>query len=129
MSSPMPTREQILSAISAVRDQRSFLQKLLAETLDWPIAESAGIPSDLGYGWSEDDLRTQGLDQRVLGGQIWQLQLIGNQPWGIFLVEFKDAKIYKSDLRKILRGLVPSRRRDPMSAAWKHTNLLFICTT
>ena len=89
----MPTAQQILAAVSAVRDQRTFLQKLLAETLEWPIPETVDISSDLGYGWSEDDLRTQGLDQRVLGGQIWQLNLIGNQPWGIFLVEFKDAKV------------------------------------
>ncbi len=32
-------------------------------------------------------------------------------------------------LRQVLRGLVPSRRRDPSLQAWHHEHLLFICTT
>src|SRR5205085_7625441 len=50
------------------------------------------------------------------------------QPWGVFLLEFTNGKIYRSVLRQVLRGLVPSRRRDPSLTAWHHENLLFLCT-
>ena len=51
------------------------------------------------------------------------------QPWGVFLVEFADEQIYRTALRQILRGLVPSRRKHAGLAAWQHENLLFLCTT
>jgi hypothetical protein len=31
-------------------------------------------------------------------------------------------------VRQVLRGLVPSRARDPRLAAWRREHLLFICT-
>jgi hypothetical protein len=54
---------------------------------------------------------------------------VPGQPWGMFLVEFADIQPYRTSLRQILSGLVPSRQRDPALQSWGHENLLFICTT
>ncbi|MGE0883663.1 MAG: TaqI-like C-terminal specificity domain-containing protein [Blastocatellales bacterium] len=52
-----------------------------------------------------------------------------DQPWGVFLIEFNDAKLYRTALRQVLRGLVPNRRKDSSLKSWQHDNLLFICAT
>ena len=67
---------------------------------------------------------------RLQGGTVRQLRpFVPGRPWGIFLVEFADTQVYRTALRQILRGLVPSRRRDPSLQSWQHENLLFICAT
>jgi hypothetical protein len=55
--------------------------------------------------------------------------MVEGQPWGVFLVEFADAQVYRTALRQVLRGLVPSRRRDSSLPAWQHENLLFLCAS
>jgi type I restriction-modification system DNA methylase subunit len=135
----MPTPAQIEAALSRVTDQASFLQKLLIETLDWPADETIERVADIAYGWSDDDLRSQGMVRGQLQeGQVWQFQPFrADQPWGIFLLQFNRADLFGSRggltgatgvLRKVLRGLVPSRRRDPALKAWQREHLLFICT-
>ncbi len=126
----MPTSQSIQQAITQVTDQKSFLRGLLADTLEWPIPDRYGMLSDLGYGWSADDLRAQGLEKHLLeGSQVLQIQLKTGQPWGIFVIEFAQDKVYRTVLRQVLRGLVPSRRRDAALPAWNLENLLFLCTT
>jgi hypothetical protein len=134
----MVAPKDIERAIARVTDQESFVRGLLAETLEWPIPDHLTRIDDIAYGWSEDDLRAQGLNAQLLDGQIWQFQPFqAGQPWGIFLLQFRRAEHFGSKhgltgtaatLRKVLRGLVPSRRRDPRLTAWGRENLLFICT-
>ena len=51
------------------------------------------------------------------------------QPWGIFFLQFDSEMVYRTALRRVLRGLVERRDRDASLPAWKHDHLLFICTT
>ena len=51
------------------------------------------------------------------------------QPWGIFFLQFNSEKIYRTALRRVLRGLVERRDRDASLPVWQHDHLLFICTT
>ncbi|HQU46889.1 MAG TPA: TaqI-like C-terminal specificity domain-containing protein, partial [Pirellulales bacterium] len=54
--------------------------------------------------------------------------------WGIFLIEFKHRDAFTTGrgmtgpLRRILRGLVPSKRKQSHLASFKREHLLFICT-
>ena len=85
-----------------------------------------------------DELRTSGLEGRLVEGQAWQLQAqTANQPWGVFLLEFQNAAHFTNKgglagatgtLRKVLRGLVPSRRAQADLPQWGREHLLFICT-
>jgi hypothetical protein len=131
----MELSSRIEAAIRGARNQGTFLNGLLAQTLGWPIAEGMEKVEDISYGWSKDELRANDLDEKIVDGQIWQIQpLHAKQPWGIFLLEFKNPEVFTTGrgitgpLRKVLRGLEPSRRREAHLAAWKRENLLFICT-
>lgn len=132
---PGPDPGTILDAINATSDRTSFLQGLLREALGWPIPENVADPEEISYGWTKDELRAQDLDRSIVEGRIFQLQpLQGDQPWGVFLLEFKHPDAFTrphgiaGPLRQVLRGLVPSRRRGSRLRAWQRENLLFICT-
>ncbi len=134
----MATPPQIQRTLDRVHDRATFLQTFLAETLDWPIDQGIEDPEEITYAWGEDDLRTQGLDRQLVDAQVRQFRPFRTgQPWGIFLLEFRSPHHFDAahglagatgTLRKVLRGLVPSRRRDPALAAWQREHLLFLCT-
>lgn len=131
----MPTPENLELALHVTRDRSSFLKNLLIDALEWPIPDHIENPEDIAYSWSAADLRTQGLDKELVAGQVWQIQpLQANQPWGIFLLEFNHPNAFTAGrgltgpLRKVLRGLVPSRRQHSHLATWQREHLLFICT-
>lgn len=130
----MPTPAQVEAALAQVRDQQSFIDCLLRDTLDWPVRDDAKTVEDISYQWSADDLRADGIEKKIIDGRVWQIQPFRtNQPWGIFLLEFKHPEVFRTDrgmagtLRKVLRGLVSSRRRRSDLPFWKGENLLFIC--
>ena len=50
------TPEQIQQAISEVNDQESFIQRLLVQTLDWPIPEIVTDVEDMAVEWTDDEL-------------------------------------------------------------------------
>ncbi len=118
--------------------QKDPHQRVAAGALEWPHEEDAEKIDDIGYGWSQDDLRISGLERQILDGQVWQIQPFrGDQPWGIFLLEFNRPDFFgprgalsgaTGTLRKILRGLVPSRRGNPALRSWQREHLLFLCT-
>ncbi|OQB47614.1 MAG: Modification methylase TaqI [bacterium ADurb.Bin157] len=131
----MTTPQQIQQAIEAVNDQQSFIQKLLIDTLAWQIPAGVEEIEDISYGWTQDQLNAEDLDQNVIGGQIYQIQpMHDDQPWGIFIVEFRNEAVFTKGrgltgpLRKVLRGLVPNHRRQANRPVWDKENLLFICT-
>ncbi|MFO0082667.1 MAG: hypothetical protein ACK55O_08615, partial [Phycisphaerales bacterium] len=133
----MPTHKHIEAALAIVKDERTFLQRLLGQTLAWPIDESATRTEDVTYEWAESDLRSRNLSRRVAEGRIKQFVPSTDCPWGIFLIEFKDDAPFKDDaagrgmtgtLRDILRGLVPSKRKSSQLASFQREHLLFICT-
>lgn len=125
---------QIESALTQCADQASFFQFLLNESLEWPVSEAQKI-EDISFGWSPTELRAAGIEPHLVDGPIWQIQpLEQRQPWGIFVLEFKHADALSPHrgmagvLRRVLRGLVASRRKDPGRPSWKCEHLLFICT-
>jgi hypothetical protein len=120
-------------ALAKVTDESSFIQKLLIEALDWPI-EGKRV-DDVSYQWSEKELRAAGLEAKVVDSRIFQIaNLDPNQPWGVFVIEFKHSDAFLAErgmtgvLRQVLRGLVPSARKDASQPSWKREHLLFICT-
>jgi hypothetical protein len=124
----------IATALKNVRDQKTFLNDLLAETLNWPVSAGVTTTSEITYEWSEDELRARDLNQKLVEGSIHQLKLSGDQTWGIFILEFKRQDVFTADrgmtgtLRKVLRGLVKCRNKPSTQPAWPQENLLFICT-
>lgn len=133
----MPTPHEIEAALAKVRDQASFIQDLLIDTLGWPLAEKAQCVSDVSYDWTADELRAAGLDKHVVESKVCQIQPPARSatPWGVFIVEFKSPDAITTGrgmtgpLRKILRGLVPKARGRPSHLpAWDRENLLFLCT-
>jgi hypothetical protein len=113
----MPAPATIAAALARVKDQPSLLNDLLGSTLEWPLADKIRRIDDIAYGWTEEDLRAQGLDKHLIDGQAWQFQPFrSGQPWGIFLLEFKRPELFgvkgaftgaTGVLRKVLRGPAP----------------------
>ncbi len=130
----MTTSQKIQEALDHVRDQTTFITELLQGALGWPIPDRTESLDAIGYDWSESDLRSRGLSERIVDGTIKQILLQSNQPWGIFVLEFKHPDVFTAGrgltgpLRSVLRGLVASRRRDAKLASFRQENLLFICT-
>lgn len=127
-------RGQVETALPKCRDEKSFFRFLLNDTLEWPVSDAEQI-EDISFGWSPAELHAAGIEPKLVEGPIWQIQPLENrQPWGIFVLEFRqpDALSHRRGmagvLRRVLRGLVASRRKDPNRPSWKHEHLLFICT-
>jgi type I restriction-modification system DNA methylase subunit len=130
----MPASAQIEKALKQVHSQVSFFQTLLATTLGWPTGDVRQI-EDIAYGWSQQDLNAVGLERNLVEGSIWQIQPAATgQPWGVFVLEFKHEEALSPRrglagvLRKVLKGLVGARRKDPNLPSWQREHLLFICT-
>ncbi len=115
--------------IARIADFETLLA-FLRDQLDWPVEDDAQL-DDLTFDYDADELNLSGdASARLNGGIVRQLQnLKTNQPWGIFLVEFNQPKLYRESLRQILRGFVPKQRQASDRPAWQHENLLFICAT
>lgn len=134
----MPPRQKLFHdierAIAGTRDQKTFIQRLLIDALGWELDERATDIEDISFDWSASDLRAEGLDQKIADGTIRQLRPTTDNPWGIFLVEFNHPDAFTTGrgmtgpLRRILRGVVPSKRRASRLASFKREHLLFICT-
>jgi len=101
----------------------------LRTKLNWYIKED--LSKDfLTYEFLSEEIRIEENQlRRIKGDSICQLiPFTKEQPWGIFLLELNDRKVYTTFLRQILRGLVPSRRKPSTLPTWQLENLLFICT-
>jgi len=132
----MATPQQIYDGIQSVHDRQSFVHHLLTGALGWPIPDGIDDIGEISFEWSGDDLQADGLDDRLVDGRVYQIRpLADDQPWGIFLLEFKNDDVFLKNrgltgpLRKVLRGVVQKRRggRGDLPA-WERENLLFICT-
>lgn len=115
-----------IQTISQIRGQEDFVEFLRTE-LEWPIPlhvdqlEDVSIPHDLqrdfGFSQAEDRIQVSRL-----------LNLNEDQPWGIFLFEFKTRRPYLSHLRQLLRKLSSRRTLQRGDPIWDRNDLLFICT-
>ncbi len=123
--------------IGSIHDFETLLD-FLREKLDWPIPEEVDL-EEIAFPWSPEDLDLdEGTEGQIVDCQQLppfptdQLELEfseSTQPWGIFFVQFESESIYRTALRRVLRGLVGRRDRDPGLPVWNHDQLLFICTT
>ncbi|RKU21843.1 type I restriction endonuclease subunit M [Candidatus Poribacteria bacterium] len=114
------------------------LLDFLREKFGWHIPEDVEF-EDVAYSLSAEELDLDELTQDRIG-DYWQLPpfppsqpTLGifedTQPWGIFFLQFNSEDIYRTALRRVLRGLVERRDRNSSLPTWKHDHLLFICTT
>ena len=116
----MPSRQTVNQALARVHDLPTLTQHLLTDTLHWPIENKIETIEEISFGWTPQELQAQGLEEHLLDGQAWQIRPFReDQPWGIFVLEFADERVYRTALRQVLRGLVPNRRRDPFRPSWR----------
>ncbi|HWP31316.1 MAG TPA: hypothetical protein VNK96_06300 [Fimbriimonadales bacterium] len=106
-----------LAGVSSFDDlARLFHEKLNWPRPDWPtfkdVAHLYGIPQSDIPGVTAL-AAVQKLDE-------WQ-------QWGIFLVDFGDNQLRRSDLRKILHKVAEEARKEHANPVWPHDNILFIC--
>jgi hypothetical protein len=115
--------------IERLRDIKTLPQLVayLRDELDWPI--SSNNTEDITFDYEPAEL---GLDKAtaVKIKEIKQLRpLTGNQPWGIFFVNFEKKRLPVMVMRRILRSLVFKKRTSPGKSdrqAWHASDLLFI---
>lgn len=104
------------------------LMTYFSEKLGWPVDPDAYYDiDDITYDFEAADL---GLKEEAFAKitSLKQLRpLVDNQRWGIFFVNFESNRFEVSALRKILSGLVPTRRNAD-HAVWDKKDLLFLCT-
>jgi hypothetical protein len=98
----------------------------LRDELDWPL-ESDDI-EDISFDYTSAELGLAAAAVRIK--EIKQLRpLHGNQPWGIFWVNFEKKQLPVVVMRLILRALVLKKRAASGQAerqAWAANDLLFI---
>ena len=119
-------------------DNFDTLLDFLREKLGWYIPEDVEL-EDIAFPWSPEDLDLDELtDELIVDCQQLPsfptsqptFEFVENtQPWGIFFLQFDSESVYRTALRRVLRGLVERRDRDASLPAWRHDHLLFICTT
>ncbi len=112
--------------IGRIKGEKDFVEFLRSE-LEWPIPFSIDrlddvvIPYDLqedfGFRLEEDRIKVSRL-----------LNLTEDQPWGVFLFEFKTKRPYLTHLRRLLRVLGSRRTLREGDPIWNRNDLLFICT-
>lgn len=114
--------------IRTVNDMESLIT-YFSETLGWDIDPDDFYDiDDITYEFDAADL---GLKEEAFA-KITSLKqmkpLVDDQKWGIFFVEFDSTRFEVSALRKILSGLIPTRRNSTEHAVWDKNDLLFLCT-
>lgn len=101
----------------------------LGDELDWPVQD---YPlEDLVFEYDADELGLKEEEaEKLKDGSIRQLRpMPGGQPFGIFFVEFGQAKLPVVVLRRILNALVIKKRNSANPAdrqRWDAADLLFI---
>src|SRR6266480_4072438 len=116
-------------SIERLREIKTLPQLVayLRDELDWPI--SSNNTEDITFDYEPSEL---GLDKEtaVKIKEIKQLRpLTGDQPWGIFFVNFEKKRLPVMVMRRILRSLVFKKRTSPGKSdrqAWHASDLLFI---
>lgn len=109
-----------------IKDTQSLLYFMNSE-LGWELPLEADV-DELTFEWTGAELSLgDDISGKFEGGVVKELRLLrGDQPWGIFLVDFTGSRVYTTALRQVLRRLVAKKPDIP---AWQCENILFICTT
>jgi hypothetical protein len=128
----MDQSERIQAALGSATDFRSFAADLLGDCLRWPLGDKPIKPQDVGYEWSANELGMPETGHKAKAYEIL-LRPRADQPWGIFLLEFDEPKVFETrgfgtPLRAVLRRLVAGKRKEANLPSWNLGNILFICT-
>ena len=95
---PSPSSSHLL----AVRDLESLIGYLRDE-LHWPIVEGGVDDVTFGYEPHEVGLKDD-LAPKV--NKIYQLRKMhGNQPWGVFYIDFESKSLPITVMRRVLSGI------------------------
>ena len=104
------------------------LLKYLRDELLWPI-ETTDV-EELTFEYAPADFAALAPDHHVQIEKILQLRpLVTGQPWGVFYVQFKKARLPVVVLRELLASLVFKKRQSANKTerpAWECHDLLFI---
>ncbi len=119
------TSDALVSRLRTVRDL-SGLVRYLHDEFEWPIGGHDF--EDLVFDYSPEEA---GLDpaSAVKVQSIKRLRpLVGDQPWGIFFIDFVPGELPITVLRRILRTLVVKKRESTGQdrQTWRMDDLLFI---
>lgn len=121
----MPTTEY--TDIQSIHDFKSLI-KYLRKGLNWPVDEE--LVDDLSFDYKAAEL---GIDdtKAVKIKEIKQLRpLTGNQPWGVFWIQFEQKQLPVVVMRRILSALVRKQRgRKGSQKTWDLPDLMFISAT
>ncbi len=115
-----------IERLHAIKNLRALVAYLRDE-LDWPI-ETDDV-EELTFDYKPEEF---GLDAAaaVQIKEIKQIRpLTGQQPWGIFWINFEKKRLPVVVMRRILRALVIKKRSSAKAAerkAWLPSDLLFI---
>ena len=128
----MDHSERIEAALKSATNFRSFAADLLGDCLRWPLGDEPIKPQDVGYPWSANELGMPETGHKAKAYEIL-LRPRADQPWGIFLLEFDEPKVFETrgfgtPLRAVLRRLVAGKRKEANLPSWDLGNILFICT-
>lgn len=96
----------------------------LSRDLDWPIETDDFTEEALAFSYTPQEL---GIHERYSASitRIRQLRnLVNDQPWGVFYIEFENKNLPVTVLRRILSKL---GRATPNRPGWQMEDLLFIC--
>ena len=103
----------------------------LRNQLHWPIPEDDELDK-LTFEYDSDELGLKpNQAQKLANSHILQLRPLPdapNQPFGIFLIQFNQAKLPIVLLRRILNALVIKKRKSEEPRRWNLADLLFIST-
>lgn len=103
----------------------------LREQLHWPIPED-DEPDKLTFEYDADELGLKpDQAQKLANSKILQLRPLPDAPqqlFGIFLIQFNQAKLPIVLLRRILNALVIKKRKSEEPRRWNIADLLFIST-
>ena len=110
--------------IRNIKDFKSLI-KYLRKDLNWPVDEEQ--VDDLSFEYKAAEL---GIDdtKAVKIKEIKQLRpLTGNQPWGVFWIQFEQKQLPVVVMRRILSALVKKQRgRRGSQKTWDLPDLMFI---
>jgi hypothetical protein len=113
-----------------LRTVKTFPQLLryLRDELLWPIESDDA--EELSFEYAPADFAALAPEHHVQIDKILQLRpLVTGQPWGIFYVQFKKARLPVVVLRELLASLVFKKRASANKSerpAWECHDLLFI---
>ncbi|MCA9974955.1 MAG: hypothetical protein KC413_04370, partial [Anaerolineales bacterium] len=96
----------------------------LSRDLNWPIETDDFTEENLAFSYTPQEL---GINERYSATitRIRQLRnLVNDQPWGVFYIEFENKNLPVTVLRRVLSKL---GRATPNRPGWQMEDLLFIC--